>query len=201
MIEKMAEVVGVSPQAFIATIVVIAVIVIVLLIKTKFDEKKGVNSQEKADIRKLIDNLVPDGTQYMAAYAHSKEVYGSRSMRREVYHYYAVGFRPTQADHIWVIPIGVEAGRIVYTKAGRFDASNLSHVGGNEFCLQLHFPGLKDIYALQVDESNTKFGKECQVNIQQPEEAEAFRGFAKAFQERVNTTLGVNRKGRPIKNK
>ena len=199
MIEKMADAVGVSPQAFIAAIVVIAVFVIIFLIKMHFDEKKGVNSQEKGDIRKLIDNLVPDGTQYMAAYAHSKEVYGSRTMRREVYHYYAVGFRPTQADHIWVIPIGVENGKIVYTQAARYDTANLAYVGGNEFCLQLHFPGVKDVCALQVEESNTKFGKECQVNIQQPEEAEAFRGFAKAFQERINTALGVNHKGKPLK--
>ncbi len=42
-------------------------------------------------------------------------------------------------------------------------------------------------------------GKECQVNIQQQEEAKAFYSFAKAFQENVNAALGVDQKGRKPK--
>ncbi len=199
MIEKMAASLGVSPKMLIIAIVVCVILFIVIYIKISIDEKKGVNSQEKEDIRKIIDNLVPDGKGYYAAYAHSKEVYGSRTMRREVYHYYAIGFRPGQTDHLWVIPIGVENGKIVYTHPIRMSADTLSYVAGNEYCLELHLPDTKNVYALTVEKSNTKMGKECQVNIQQPEEAEAFRSFAKSFQERVNTALGVNKKGRPLK--
>ena len=97
MIEKMAEMVGVSPQVFIITIVIFVVLFIILYIKISMDEKKGVNSEEKAEIRKIISNLVPDGSQYTAAYAHSKEVYGGARMRREVYHYYAVSGRSAQS--------------------------------------------------------------------------------------------------------
>ena len=32
------------------------------------DEKKGVDSKEKEEIRKIVGNLVPDGMQYTAAY-------------------------------------------------------------------------------------------------------------------------------------
>ena len=42
-----------------------------------------------------------------------------------------------------------------------------------------------------MDASNTKLGKECRVNIQQPEEAEAFPPFAEAFQEKVNIPLKI----------
>ena len=168
MIEKLAEMVGVTPQAFMIGVGVLVVLFIIIYIKITLDEKKGVNSQEKQDIRKIISNLVPDGEQYTAAYAHSKEVYGTARMRREVYHYYAVGFKPEQPDHLWVVPIGVERGKIV-------------------------------LYLISVDGSNTKLGKECQVNIQQKEEAEAFRKFAEAFQECVNRECGVDKKGRALK--
>ena len=108
LIEKGAELVGVTPQVFVITIAILVVLFIIIFIKITLDEKKGVNSQEKAEIRKIIDNLVPNGNQYVAAYAHSKEVYGGARMRREVYHYYAIGFREDQPDHLWVVPIGVE---------------------------------------------------------------------------------------------
>ena len=42
-------------------------------------------------------------------------------------------------------------------------------------------------------------GKECRVNIQQPEESKAFDGFAEAFQEKVNAALGVDKKGRALR--
>ncbi len=198
MIEKMANALGVSPKVMMISLVVFAVLFVLIYIKITIDEKKGVDSQEKADIRKIITNLVPEGSQYTAVYAHSKEVYGSRRMRREVYHYYAVGFIPSQTDHLWVVPVGVEHGKIVYTQAVRMSAENLSYVGGNEMYLELHFPDRKDAWILTTEASNTKMGKECQVNIQQKEEADAFHAFAKIFQEQVNRTLGVNRKGRRV---
>lgn len=198
MIEKMAAYLGVTPKALMIGIAVFVVLFIIVYIKISIDEKKGINSKEKEDIRKIIDNLVPDGRDYCAVYAHSKEVYGSRTMRREVYHYYAVGFRPDSTDHLWVVPIGVENGKIVYSRPFRASAETLSYVSGNEYCVALHFPGTKDIYILTVEASNTKLGKECQVNIQQPEEAKAFQTFAKTFIDRVNNTLGVDKKGRPV---
>lgn len=198
MIEKIADSLGVTPQVLIICAVVFVVLFVLIYIKITMDEKKGVNSQEKADIRKLVNNVVPDGNAYIAAYAHSKEVYGTARMRREVYHYYAVAFRQTQTDHMWVIPIGVENGKIGYTEPFRVSAEVLSYVGGGPAELVLHFPNSKDKVILRVEESNTKMGAECQVNIQQPEEAKEFRAFAEAFQERVNDALGVNKKGRKV---
>ena len=199
MIEKMADYFNVTPKVMVISIICFVIAFILIFIKIKLDEKKGVNSQEKADIRKLINNLVPDGGQYTAAYAHSKEVYGTSRMRREVYHYYAIGFQPEHPDHLWVIPIGVEGGKIVYTEALKMSAENLAHVGGNAYQLELHFPGQKDVCIIKVDESNTKMGKECQVNIQQPEEAKSFTTIAGKFQENVNAALGVDKKGRILK--
>ncbi len=199
MIQKMADYLGVSPKAVIIGIVGFIIAAIIVYIKISIDEKKGVNSQEKEDIRKIISNLIPDGQQYTAAYAHSKEVYGGARMQREVYHYYAVGFRPDQTDHMWIVPIGVEGGKIVYTQPVKASAENLTHVSGNEYMLAMNFPDKKAKYIISVDGSNTKMGKECQVNIQQQEEAKAFYSFAKAFQENVNAALGVDQKGRKPK--
>lgn len=200
MIQKIADMAGVEPKAVIITLIFFAAAFIVLWIKMSIDEKKGVDSKEKEEIRKIVGNLVPDGMQYTAAYAHSKDVYGGARMRREVYHYYAVGFRPDQPDHLWVIPIGVEGDRIVYTEPVRASAENLEYVGGGSYELLLKFPGKRDnCYKITVSSSNTKMGKECQVNIQQPDEAKAWGPFAEAFQAAVNTALGVDKKGRALK--
>lgn len=199
MLEKIAEYLNTTPQTVVIALVVIVVLFVIIWIKISMDEKKGVNSQEKADVRKIISNLVPDGEQYVAAYAHSKEVYGSARMRREVYHYYAIGFRQDRTDHLWVVPIGVEGGKIVYTEPMCLNAQTVAFIGGRPVELVVHFPGSKDTCILSVDGSNTKLGKECQVNIQQPEEAKAYAEFAPAFQERVNGEIGVDRKGRKLK--
>ena len=51
MIEKLADMVGVTPQVFMITIAVLVVLFIIIWIKISMDEKKGVNSQEKEDIQ------------------------------------------------------------------------------------------------------------------------------------------------------
>lgn len=199
MIKSIADSLGISPSTLIIGVSVFVVIVIVVLIKTSFDEKKGVNSQEKQDIRKLVSTIVPDGQEYMAAYAHGKDVHRDRTSTLETYYYYAVGFRPDQTDHLWLIPIGVENGRITYSEPLRMDANSLSYISGNEWYMELHHPATNRTYTITVEESNTKLGKECQVNIQQKEEADAFIKFGKTFQETVNQKLGVDKKGRPLK--
>ena len=198
MLQKIADMTGIEPGT-IVMIIFIAALFIFFYIKMTIDEKKGVDSQEKADIRKIISNLVPDGQEYTAVYAHSKEVYGTVRMHREVYHYYAVGFCQSRPDHLWVVPVGVEGGKLVYTRPLRMSADILSYIGGDEYRMELHFPDTKDKCILTVRASNTKNGKECQVNIQQRKEADAFRVFAKEFQERINSALGVDKKGRPLK--
>ena len=74
IIEKLAEMVGVTPQVFLITIAVFAVLFVIIYIKISLDEKKGVDSQEKAEIRKIITNLVPGGEQYTAAYGANEQV-------------------------------------------------------------------------------------------------------------------------------
>ncbi|WP_077609880.1 hypothetical protein [Clostridium sp. Marseille-P2415] len=201
MIKSVAEWLGISPSTLIIGVSVFIIFVIVVLIKTSFDEKKGVNSQEKQDIRKLVSKIVPNGQDYMAAYAHGKDVHRDRTSTLETYYYYAIGFRPDQTDHLWLIPIGFENGRVTYIEPMRMDADSLSYISGNEFYMELHHPATNQTYTITVEASNTKLGKECPVNIQQKEETDAFLTFGKTFQETVNRKLGVDKKGRPLKNK
>ena len=63
IIEKLAEMVGVTPQVFLITIAVFAVLFVIIYIKISLDEKKGVDSQEKAEIRRLMHTA----RRYMAA--------------------------------------------------------------------------------------------------------------------------------------
>lgn len=199
MIKKIADYLGTSSEVVIITFIALIVAFVIVYIKITIDEKKGSDSKEKADIRKLIDAVVPNGKEYVAAYAHGKEVYRSRNMKREVYHYYAIAFKESEPNHMWVIPISVDAGKINYTEPMRMSAENLSYIGGDWYHLDLHYSGEKVPYTIIVDESNTKMGKECQVNIQQPEAAASFKNFSVAFQANVNETLGVDKKGKKIK--
>ena len=94
----------------------------------------------------------------------------------------------------------MEGDRIVYTEPVRASAENLEYVGGNSSLLLLKFPGKRNnCIQLSVSASNTRLGKECRVNIQQPEESKAFDSFAEAFQAQVNASLGVDKKGRALR--
>lgn len=199
MIEKIAGYLDVDPDVLIATLIILVIAFVIVYIKITLDEKKGVDSQEKADIRKLVDNVVPNGKDYVAAYAHGSERYRSGHMKREVFHYYAVAFKENEPDHMWVIPISVNAGKISYTDPIRMSAENLSYIGGDWYYLRLYRRGEKLPYGIMVSKSNTKTGKECRVNIQQPEAAESFKKFSLAFQANVNRTLGVDKNGKIIK--
>ena len=62
-----------------------------------------------------------------------------------------------------------------------------------------HRLGYHRFNIIQLLHRRVKLGKECRVNIQQPEESKAFDSFAEAFQEKVNAALGVDKKGRALR--
>lgn len=199
MFHSIAEYIGLTDKQLVIGIVIFVIAFIILYIYISINEKKGINSQEKADVRQLVNDHVPDGSLYTAAYAYSKEVRRGQTMTIEKFYYYVIAFRKEAPDHLYVMPITVENGKIGFISLMRMDASTLSYVGGNPYELQLHRPDIKKKINIRVSVSNTKLGKECRVNIQQKEESDAYHEFAKEFQETVNRQLGVNNRGKRLK--
>ena len=110
----------------------------------------------------------------------------------ERYYYYIVAFCEQEPDHLWLMPIQVSDGHIEYTECYRMDADSLKKLKGNMLCLWMLPKDAKwAMQAIQfkVEESNTKLGKECRVNIRQKEETESFRRFAPAYIEAINKKL------------
>lgn len=198
MLNAIADYFGVEPRIIIYCLFAFVILFIFVWIKISRDEKKGVNSQEKADIRNLVDNVIPDGNRYMAAYANHTDMQRGNSVKYYTYFYFAIAFRPEQTDHMWLIPISYKGRKLSYSDPMRMDVETVSHISGDRIKLSMHHLATSKTYHISVDESNTRMGKECQVNIQQPEEAEAYKTFSVAFRDRVNEQRGVDKKGRRL---
>ncbi|MCI8387532.1 MAG: hypothetical protein HFE63_03580 [Clostridiales bacterium] len=194
MLEKIADKLGTTPQGLLITVAVIIVAFVLIWLKISHDEKKGVNSQEKAEIRNIISTLVPNGSSYTAAYASSTEYRG----RTRIYRYFAIGYKVDEPDHLWMVPLEVVGGKPLGSQPFLASAETLDYVGGSPLALTINIKNDRTYICLSISESNTRMGKECQVNIQQPDETKLYREFAPKFQETVNEKLGVDKKGRKI---
>lgn len=187
--------------------IVIGVIVLVLLfvffyIKESVNEKKGMDSEDKKKIRDIVDKLVPDAGEYMAAYAYweLKNVGGGgRTITTTTrYWYYAVAFKP---GTIYVIPLSYRGNTVEHGEPICLNKENLGMVNakaGESWASFYDLEG-KEIVSLAVVFYNTKSDKYHPVNIQQKEEQEAFTVFVKDFMAEVNGYRQVTVTGKPLK--
>lgn len=185
------------------TVAVFAVLVIGILIKMHFDEKKGVDSEEKRKVAEIVKRIVPAGEEYTAAYA-----YWARNMRySKTCWFYAIGFN---AERIYLAPLSIANGVISYAKPFVIEKSRLGIVNGSgnkEKAVWAAFYNEEQnhILSLWVRESNTKDSKCYPVNIQQKEETVKFAELINRWMDEVNTAHGVTASGKltgsPIKNK
>lgn len=195
MIKWLAEFTGWDEQTVIITLIVTAVCFVGLLIYERIAAKKGINSTEKQEMRDIVNRYIPDGEKYTAVYAHYTETIRQTTQTVRRYYYYIVAFREEEPDHLWLMPVDVSGGHMEYTESWRMDADALKKADGN--ILQLCLLPKDAKWAMQairfkVEESNTKLGKECKVNIYQKEEMESFRRFAPDYIKTVNEILKGN---------
>lgn len=195
MIKWLTEFTGWDEQTVIITLIVTAVCFVGLLIYERIVAKKGINSTEKQEMRDIVNRYIPDGEKYTAVYAHYTETIRQTTQTVRRYYYYIVAFREEEPDHLWLMPVDVSGGHMEYTESWRMDADALKKADGN--ILQLCLLPKDAKWAMQairfkVEESNTKLGKECKVNIYQKEEMESFRRFAPDYIKTVNEILKGN---------
>lgn len=176
---------------------------IILYIKSCIDEKKGIDSEEKKQIKDIIQKTVPDANSFTSAYACWQITNYTGGGRTSIntttrYWYYAIAFK---TGILYVIPLSFDGGDISYGEPMRLTKENLGMIDSDGWAT---FYDLEktEILTLAVYPSNLKSGKFEPVNIQQKEAAEAFGVFIKEFMTEVNTYHNVPVKaknGRPIK--
>lgn len=184
-------------------VIFVVVAFIILYIKSCIDEKKGVDSEEKKQIKDIIQKTVPDANSFTSAYARWQITNYTGGGRTSIntttrYWYYAIAFK---TGILYVIPLSFDGGDISYGEPMCLTKENLGMIDSDVWAT---FYDLEknEILTLAVYPSNLKSGKFEPVNIQQKEAAEAFNVFIKEFMTEVNTYHNVPIKaknGRPIK--
>lgn len=170
----------------------LVILFIIFYIKMSIDEKKGMDSEEKQKIKNIIKRVVPDGESYMAAYGTREELTlggGGRMITTTTsYWYYAVAFRP---GDLYLVPLSFDGGDMSYGDLIHFGKDDLGMVEAKNGYVTLFDKNRKELFTLFVVASNTKDDKYHPVNIQQKEEAEAFRQYSLRLMEEVNAANGI----------
>lgn len=191
----------------IIAVIVIVVLFVIFYIRECVNEKKGMNSKEKQEIRDIVAKLVPNAEQYTTAYAVWQEIQvgggGRRVTTTTQYWYYAVAFKPSV---IHIIPLSFNGGSISYGNPKCLTKENLGMVNAKAGDSWATFYDLdeEEIVTVMVGPHNTKDDEFHPVNIQQKEEYEAFIAFLKEFMKEVNEYRQVTvtgKVGKPLKKK
>ncbi len=189
------------------TYIVIGIAALVLIaifcwVRECINEKKGIDSEDKQAIKDIVNKLVPDAGEYMAAYAYWELKNFGGSGRRITtttrYWYYAVAFKQ---GTIYVIPLSYSGGTVSHGEPICLNKENLGMVNAKEGESWASFYDLegKEVVSLVVTYYNTRLDKYHPVNIQQKEEQEAFIAFVRDFMVEVNSYRGVKVTGKPLK--
>lgn len=158
-------------------------LILYISIKEFLYTKKGANSQEKAEIRSVVNKLIPDGSSYTAVYASYEEP--GRTGAYRTYHYYAAAFNKN--GPLWLIPLQCDKGRITYSDAIEIRKSELKRVTPHKDRTAFFDQSGSLLLELHVTGDNTLNDRACPVNIQQKEEAAQFSEYINAFAAEVNT--------------
>lgn len=167
-------------------------------ISNTINKKKGADSQEKNRIKEIINEVVQNGESVTVAYANWTSIEYAYKEGKKIYKYwwYAVGFN---TDRIYMVPLRItKEGQISYDKHFCIEKSELGMVNAkeNDNWIELYDKNKEKIVSLRVEKSNTKDTKGCLVNIQQPEEEQAWIAFVNRWLDEVNRANGVKPSGR-----
>lgn len=195
-----------EPKYIIYVVVFLVIVFVIAYIKACIDEKKGIDSEEKQQIKDIVARVVPDAETFTSAYARWQETRYTGGGRTSIntttrYWYYAIAFK---TGMIYVIPLSFDGGDISYGEPTCFTKENLGMVNTKPGDNWATFYDLeqKSLLTLAVYPSNLKGDKYEPVNIQQREEYQAFVDFLKEFMAEVNGYHQVTvtgKIGKPIK--
>ena len=174
-------------------IAAVVILFIIVYVKMTLDEKKGADSEEKRKIKNIVRNVVPEGESYTAAYGTREDFSlggGGRTITTTTrYWYYAVAFKP---GDLYLVPLSFDGGDLSYGEPLHYGKDDLGMVDLKNGYMTLYDKDRKEIMTLFVVASNTKDDQYHPVNIQQKEEAEAFKQFADSLMQEVNGANGIS---------
>lgn len=168
MLDKLIE-----DYAVLLFIGIFVLVFVILWIKTSFEEKKGVNSQEKAAVNRILQTVVPEYAQSVPVYAYWRLNTGRHSYKCW---YYALALT---TERLYIVPLvfsGTEVGHgqpVVIMKE-QLGAVDCGKPGGRMHFIKLMDKNNNKILEMVVEERNTKLDKTYPVNIMQEEETRAF---------------------------
>lgn len=156
-------------------VILVAVVAIVIWIKSRIDEKKGINSPEKQRVKEILQKVMQeqeDYDEYIPIYAYRRQKYG----RIVESWYYAIALTESR---MYEVPLIFGNKEIGHSKVGVISKESLSKIDtgkpGDALQHLKFYDQNKDvIFEVTVEEKNTKFDKTYPVNIMQIEEARAF---------------------------
>lgn len=154
---------------------VFVVSVLIILIKSHFDEKKGIDSPEKRKIGEILQKIMQEHKEireYISVYAYQREDH-ARSVRCW---YYAIALT---ADKMYVVPLIFGDKEIGHSQAivierDLVDKIDTGKPGGPIYFIKCLDGSGNVLLDFRLEEKNTKLDKTYPVNIVQVEEARAF---------------------------
>lgn len=188
IIVKIMEVIDkvIDNHPVLSFVILVAVIAIIIWIKSRIDEKKGINSPEKQRVKEILQKIMQeqeDYDEYIPIYAYRRQKYG----RIVESWYYAIALTESR---MYAVPLIFGNKEIGHSKVGVISKESLSKIDtgkpGDALQHLKFYDQNKDvIFEVTVEEKNTKFDKTYLVNIMQIEEARAFVERIRQWQRQV----------------
>ncbi|MDE7444493.1 MAG: hypothetical protein K2N15_02100 [Lachnospiraceae bacterium] len=167
-------------------VILAAVIATIIWIKSRIDEKKGINSPEKQRVKEILQKIMQEQEnydEYIPVYAYRRQNYGKSV---ESWHY-AIALTESR---MYVVPLIFGNKEIGYSKVSVISKEYLSKIESSKpsdtwLHLEFYDKNQDTVLEITVEAKNTKFDKTYPVNIMQVEEVRAFAERIRQWQTQV----------------
>lgn len=156
-------------------------------------KKKMEAGVDKRKIQYVLQNIIPPGENYTAAYASWYRVDYPKFGRNYItnYWYYAIGFNESR---IYIVPLMLEDGEIYYSSYNCIEKSMVSKVESEPQYgkITLFDRNNRLLAHLQVDDENNSSHGNGNINLYQKEEAKAFRELVENWTAEINAGMSTD---------
>lgn len=180
-------------QIFIILVLIVVAVALHSNLKEKSDLRKAETGEDKERLRKLISQVLPEGSWQHMAYAHWEKVEHFGRRTRTTYYCYALAYSD---DSLWIIPLSFDKDIVIPSKPVQVTSEQLGMIsvdttqnkdgGLKRVAVRLHDKEGKGLFDAYIDASNTRSDRFHHFNIVQQEECRHIQQFVDSFSDRVN---------------
>ena len=173
-----------EPTQIIAVVVFFVVAFGFFIVREMVNKKKGESGEDLAKVRQVVEKLLTGSGSYTIAYANYETSTAVGNRVTKYYYHYAIAFKP---GALFVAPIKYSGGEVSCPGSGTLlTKDNLGRLQQKgDSCAFFDRDG-KEICTFCVYASNTRQDKYQPFNIQQKEQAEAYKDFLRELIGQVN---------------